>query len=209
MVRACRWITFSGVAAAMTISACERKEPHATLAPPASPSASASGLVSKQDSSPRGPKVPRLQYSMIELLANPARFEGADVGVVGYMVMDKVHEDEDDATLFFERESARMNLTPNALSVRFGPCRRKLAVGERMLKLGTDPMPALPGYVMVRGTFEPAPEDDPFGVATICAVSSVVLLQDPQQGTGAKSWWSSVGRPAASTLPAQRRAPHP
>ena len=206
------WTLLLSVAALMSNPACDRRKPSMPLAPPGSASVSAkttSTLGSKENSELGGPKVPRLQYSMIELLANPSRFQGADVGVVGYLVMDRVHEDEDDGTLFLERESARMNLTPNALSVRFGPCRTRLAVEKRMLQLGTDPMPALPGYVMVRGILEPPPEEDPFGVATICAVSSVLGLEDPQQGSGAKSWWNSVGRPGPSATPPQRRPPRP
>jgi len=145
---------------------------------------------------------------MIELMANPLMFQGADVRVVGYLVMDKVHEDEDDGTLFLERESARMNITANALSVRFGPCRTRLAIGERMLRLEADPLPALPGYVMVKGILEPAPDDDPFGGATICAVSSVLGLEDPQQGSGAKSWWNTVARPVASASPSRGKPSH-
>jgi hypothetical protein len=147
-------------------------------------------------SQPAPRKTRRIAFSLIELIANPRQYQGTDVSVIGYLVMDKVHEDEDDATLYLERESARMNITTNGISVRFGACRDRIGISnEKMVAADPELLPSLPGYVVLKGTFEPAPEDAPFGRGRICAVTSVIGRDDPEQGVGAKSWWNRVARP--------------
>ncbi len=175
------------------------------------PSPSSSG--STQSSAAAGTsvqrKLPRMAYSLIELIANPRQYQGTDVAVIGYLVMDKVHEDEDDGTLYLERESARMNITTNAISVRFGACRERLSLSDEKL-LAPDPelLPSLPGYVVLHGIFEPVPDGVPFGRGRICAVSSVIGRDDPEQGSGAKSWWNTVARPTRTVPSAAPKAAH-
>lgn len=152
-------------------------------------------------------KLPRMAYSLIELIANPRQYQGTDVAVIGYLVMDKVHDHEDDGTLYIERESARMNITTNAISVRFGACRELMSLSDEKL-LAPDPelLPSLPGYVVLHGMFEPVPDGVPFGRGRICAVTSLIGRDDPEQGSGAMSWRNTVARPMSS-MPARREKP--
>jgi hypothetical protein len=148
----------------------------------------------------RGP--PRRIYSLIELIANPRLFQGVEVSVQGFLVLDKVHKDEDDGTLYLERESARMNLTGNAVSVRFGACPVRLSLSdEKLVTADPEVLPALPGYVAIHGIFEPAPNGAIIGGGTICAITAVIGRDDPEQGIGASSWWNR-SRPGKLAVPA-------
>lgn len=152
-------------------------------------------------SQPAPRKVRRIAFSLIELIANPRQYQGTDVSVQGYLVVDKVHDDEDDATLYLERESARMNITTNAVSVRFGACPDRVSISdEQMIAADSGLLPSLPGYVVLKGTFDPAPEGALSRGARICAVTSLIGLEDPEQGSGADSWWNSV-RPVRERPP--------
>ncbi len=153
-------------------------------------------------------KLPRMAHSLIELIANPHQYQGADVGVVGYLVLNQVHEGEADGTLYLDRESARMMLNPNAVSVHFGGCSSTISTSdEKAMKADAETLPALPGYVVIRGIFEPRPESSVIGGGTICGVTSIVALEDPEQGKGATSWWNTVARPANSGRVSRDKAP--
>ena len=192
-----------GVLGLTTLGAC-RTATNAEKQRP-TPSSSASDAAVPQ---PAPRKTRRVAFSLVELIANPRQYQGTDVSVVGYLVMDKVHDDEDDATLYLERESARMNITTNAISVRFGACRDHVSIsGEKIITPDPEALPPLPGYVVLQGTFEPAPDDAPFGRGGICAVTSVIRRDDPEQGVGAKSWWNTVARPLSSVPPSREKPP--
>jgi hypothetical protein len=154
-----------------------------------------------------------MQQSVIELIANPRHYTGTDVQVTGYLVMTKVHADEEDATLFIDRESARMALTANSISVRFGPCKNRLGSEDAMKAADPELLPSLPGYALVSGIFEPSPDGAPMGYGTICAVTRVTGLEDPEQGVGENSWWNknaqwgkTAGSASSSSQPSNRKS---
>jgi hypothetical protein len=152
--------------------------------------------------------VRRVAFSLIELIANPRFYDGTEVAVTGYLVLDKTHEDEDDGTLYLERESARVNITTNAVSIRFGACRDRLPpLNDELLSPEPGNLPPLPGYVTLRGTFRPAGDDEALSQGTICAITFLNGQEDPEQGTGKDSWWNTVARPVRSSAPATKRPP--
>lgn len=122
--------------------------------------------------------------------------------------MHRIHKDESEGTLYLERESARMDITTNSISIRFGACRDRLPpLNEEILSPEPGNLPPLPGYVTLRGVFRPAGDDEALSHGTICAITFLNGQEDPEQGTGEDSWWNTVARRVRSSAPAMNKPP--
>jgi hypothetical protein len=129
-------------------------------------------------------KLSRVGYSLIELIANPLRFQGAKVAVHGYLELDNFPEGHRDGALYLDREAARAGISTNSLPIRFGACEAKVDVPDRKPPEGELKLPPLPAYVIVRGTFEPTAENEVFGGGTICNITGVLRVEEREPDTG-------------------------
>jgi hypothetical protein len=118
-----------------------------------------------------------LRPSLIQLIAAPDKFRGAEIGVSGFYSPDN---EPPDGIIFFDKESARMGFLQNAIHVRFGNCRYVPSAGNKI-----DPQEGRnmqPGYVFLRGVFEPSLLDDAWPYAgEMCSVTLINRLPDPKE----------------------------
>ena len=193
-------LNFLGLFAGLLLSACQTQGNSEAVG--AKPSSSATNA---SPSAPAARKLRRVAFSLIELIANPRFYDGTEVGVTAYLVLNK--GGDVDGTLYLDRESARMNINTNSVSIRFGACPDRLPPPkEELVSPESETLSSLPGYVTLRGTFRPPPDDVDFAYGTICSITYLVVREDPEQGSGQDSWWNRA-RPIRSSTPTMNRPP--
>jgi hypothetical protein len=116
-----------------------------------------------------------MNYSLIELIANPEKYRGTLVRVAGFLHVGHGPD--------FQFSQARLHLSVddadrslgNSVHVRFGPCRRTTTPKNAM------PLSAASDYdnqyVLVEGVFEPAPDGSTeMLVGVLCGIVRMTRL---------------------------------
>lgn len=174
MIRANRSILATSIlSSALTFAACN--EAAVPTGSDASPQASAFKTSTQSEAAGLARQTMPSPRSIIELIARPGAFKGLDVLVGGYFVADDAHAGKVAGQLFLDNESATMNLQRNALNVSFGRCRT--VSSQTNLLDPSDPDQYSNNYVMVGGTFEPAPENSA-ELGTLCGITRITMLED-------------------------------
>lgn len=126
------------------------------------------------------PAAPSTAYSLIELIANPERFQNGRVNVAGFLVVGKSEFDASQGFLLLSREDYEYGLG-NEVKIQFEHCAER---GQ-----GADPitfdraMEVNLRYVGVKGFFTPPPAPKtkrgrgPLDLGTICATSVIAIEQ--------------------------------
>lgn len=126
------------------------------------------------------PAPPTTAYSLIELIANPERFQNADVYVGGFLLVEKSEFDATQGFLWLRREDYELGLG-NSVKIQFEQCAKREQGAESMTF--DRAMEVNLRYVRVKGFFTPPPAPkakrarSPLDLGTICATSVMAIEQ--------------------------------
>ena len=126
------------------------------------------------------PGPPTTAYSLIELIANPDRFQNGRVNVAGFLLVAKSEFDASQGFLSLSREDYEVGLG-NEVKIQFEHCAEREQGAEalsfdRAMELNLR-------YVRVKGFFTPPPAPkakrsrSPLDLGTICATSMMAIEQ--------------------------------
>ena len=126
------------------------------------------------------PAAPKTAYSLVELIANPERFENSRVNLGGFLLVEKSEFDSSQGILFLHREDYELALG-NEVKIQFDHCvgpspGAETLSFERAVELNRR-------YVLVKGFFIPPlvpkgkRERSPLDRGTICVTSMFPIEQ--------------------------------
>lgn len=120
-------------------------------------------------------------HSLIQLLAQPERMDGAQASISGFLVIEESQGGIGGA-IHLDRDDWRFGLTNN-VPLRFGPCQRSSTANPLLTIDEAKISHAREEYAIVRGTFE---ADRSVAGGVMCAITSITKLRDLSEGSREK-----------------------